>query len=214
MDESKLNLSAEVENELQELLNLTKCAQETMLFSDIDSDTLLVKLLRLIRAEFISHVIEQQAVVDCYHHLSTDVPDIRNWFYEYGFEDLTKVGFLSEDDIQFYKGTLLSEEGTNEIRTLDDGECKHPLSCKVKPRHQLTQKQQRALESAKLDCNNHQVKYLLKLLNIQLFQGDHLLPKSRTATGVEGHDTEGIPLCDVHNRQKDNTIRQAVLRRI
>jgi len=214
MGRSKPNLSVEVEKELQALLNLTKCAQETKLFSDIDSDTLMVKLLRLIRAEFISHVIEQQAVVDCYLHLSTDVPDIRNWFDEYGFADLTKVGFLSESDIQFYKGTLLSEEGTNEIRTLDNGECKHPLSCKVKPLHQLTVDQQRALENAKRNCDNHQVKYLLQLLNIKLFQDDHLLPKSRTATGAEGHDTEGIPLCDVHNRQKDNTIRQAVLERI
>jgi len=214
MDESEPNLSVEVQNELQALLNLTKCVQETELFSDTDSDTLLVKLLRLIRAEFISHVIEQQAVVDCYHHLSTNAPDVRNWFSEYEFEDLIEAEFLIEDDIEFYKGTLLSEEGTNEIRTLDDGKCRHPLSCEVKPQHQLTQQQQLALESANDDCATYQVKYLLKLLDIRLYQGDHLLPKSRTATGIEGHDTEGIPLCDVHNRQKDNTIRQAVLKRI
>ena len=109
MDESKPNLSVEVENE-HKAARPHKMAQETNLFSDIDSDALMVKLLGIIRAEFISHVIEQQAVVDCYHHLSTDVPDIQNWFHEYGFEDLTKVGFLSEGDIQFYKGTLLAKK--------------------------------------------------------------------------------------------------------
>ena len=145
MGESKPNLSVEVENELQALLNLTKCVQETKLFSDIDSDILLVKLLRLIRAEFISHVIEQQAVIDCYHHLSTHAPDIRNWFSKYEFKDLIEAGVLSECDIKFYKGTLLSEEGTNEILILDNVKCHHPLSFKVKTQHQLT-RQQRVLK--------------------------------------------------------------------
>ena len=48
---------------------------------------------------------------------------------------INQSGLLEEDDIQFYKGTLLSEEGTNEIWTLDDANANNSF---VKSNHGIS----------------------------------------------------------------------------